>query len=421
MDSIVGYRLSPRQRHLWTLLQEGGARDARALLRLRGPLDPGALRAAVDALVARHEILRTSFERLPGMPEALQVPGEAAVRWEDADDLAALPAEARANTVDARWAEAVDGEGLPAARLLRTGVDQHLLLLRVHPLSADAPSWEHLARDLAVLYAAERGGAPVEDEPVPYLAVSEWLNDEASSDEAQEGRAYWARQCESAESPLPLERDGGESARPASARRVLPAGLSGAVDAFASAAGTGADTVLLAAWKVLLLRLGGAGAIRVGVAFDGRADDELRHAVGPFAEHLPVTVPMEPGLTFGALVERLRDALAYAANWQVSLTRRPCAGWWDARAACSASASLSSRRRGRTRGERWRSRCCGHGRRRTRSRCTCGSFEMEKGSPWCWMAAPPFPRSSPRFSSIASRRSWRTRSAVRTRPWPAWR
>jgi amino acid adenylation domain-containing protein len=330
MESIVGYRLSPRQRHLWALLQDGAPRDARALLRLRGALDEDALRAAVDALAARHEVLRTAFERLPGMPEALQVPGETGVRWEDGEDLSALPAAVRDARIEALWAgepvESVDGESvdgeLPAARLVRAGADEHLLLLRVHPLSVDAASWEHLARDLAALYAAERGGAPVEDEPVPYLAVSEWVNDEAASEEAQEGRAYWAKQLEGTENALGLERDAGEPGMgPASARRTLPAALAASVDALASAAGASRDAVLLAGWKALLHRLGGAGEVRVGVAADGRTDDELRHAVGPFAEPLPLTTAMEPETGFRALVERLRDALEYAANWQVALDR----------------------------------------------------------------------------------------------------
>jgi amino acid adenylation domain-containing protein len=316
MDSIVGYRLSPRQRHLWSLLAERGSGDARALLHLRGALDADALRGAVDALAARHEVLCTAFERLPGMPEALQVPGGAGVRWEEAEDLSALDPAERAARVDARWEEDADGSALPAARLLRTGADEHLLLLRAHPLSVDAPSWRHLARDLAALYAAARGGAPVEDEPVPYLAISEWLNDEAGSDEAREGRAWWARQCESAERPLPVERDGTEE--PAIARRALSPDLAASLDGFASEAGMARDTVLLAGWKALLHRLGGAAEVRVGVASDGRADDELRYAVGPFAEHLPVATAVEPGMAFRALVGRLGAALEYAASWQAS-------------------------------------------------------------------------------------------------------
>ncbi|MEW5928743.1 MAG: condensation domain-containing protein, partial [Gemmatimonadota bacterium] len=292
MESIVGYRLSPRQRHLWALLQDGGPGEARALLRLRGALDPAALASALEALVARHEVLRTSFERLPGMPEALQVVEDRGVALEAGEELAALPAEARQARLEAAWAGG-EGSPLPAGRLLRTGEAEHLLLLRVHALGADEASFEHLARDLAALYAAERGGGAVEDEPVPYLAVSEWLNEVASAEEAQAGRAHWARQCEGEEAPLAVERDDEPAAGSAAARRALPAALAASLEAFAERAGIPADAVLLAGWMALLHRMGRAGSVRVGVAFDGRADDELRHAVGPFTEHLPVAAPVD--------------------------------------------------------------------------------------------------------------------------------
>ncbi len=285
-------------------------RDARVLIHLRGALDRAALRAAVEALVARHEVLHTSFERLPGMPEALQVAGDAAVHWEEVEQEEAL--------------RAAGAGALPSARLLRVGGDEHLLRLDVHALSVDSASFEHLARELAALYAAERGGEPVEDEPVPYLAVSEWLNDVGGSEEAQAGRAYWGRQSEGAEAVLPVERDAPVAAEPgdawtgepASLRRMLPAGASAALEELAARRGVAADTVLLAGWKALLHRLGGGESIRVAVASDGRADEELRHAVGPLTEHLPVTTSLRADLPFAELVDRLRDARDEAAGWQ---------------------------------------------------------------------------------------------------------
>jgi len=317
MESIVGYRLAPRQRHLWALLQDPAfpAGPARALLRLRGPLDADVLAAALDALVARHEVLRTAFERLPGMPEALQVVEERGVRHHAAEELRALPPDARAARVDALWSSDGDGDdALPDARLLRTGDDEHLLLLRAHPLAVDGASWENLAADLAALYAAGRGGEPVEREPVPYLAVAEWLNEVAASDEAQAGRAFWIRRCEAPQPPLPVEADApGERG---ASRRGLAPGTAAALDAFAAETGVPPGAAVLAGWAALLHRLGGGGAIRVGVAYDGRGDDELRAAVGPFAQHLPLGVELEPGPGFRALAGRVRDAWDEGAGWQ---------------------------------------------------------------------------------------------------------
>ncbi|HET7230667.1 MAG TPA: amino acid adenylation domain-containing protein, partial [Longimicrobium sp.] len=327
MESIVGYRLAPRQRHLWALLQDPAfpARDARALLRLRGPVDADALAAALDALVARHEVLRTSFERLPGMPEALQVVEERGLRHHPAEDLRALSPDQRAARIDALWSDDGDlagdgdedaGDGaLPDARLVRTGDDEHLLRLRVHPLAVDGASWENLAADLAALYAAETGGEPVEGEPVPYLAVSEWLNEVATSDEAQAGRAFWIARCQAPAAPLPVEPDAAPGEWAAARRPLSPESVA-ALDAFAAEAGVSSGTVVLAAWCALLHRLGGGASIRVGVPHDGRGDDELRAAVGPFAQHLPLTATVDSGLSFRALAERLSQACDEGAGWQ---------------------------------------------------------------------------------------------------------
>jgi non-ribosomal peptide synthetase component F len=344
MESIVGYRLSPRQRHLWALQQdpELRPRDARALLRLRGPLDPAALDAALEALVARHEVLRTSFERLPGMPEALQVVEERGLRRDGDEDLRALPAAAREARIEALWAGGEADGPLPAARALRVDEGEHLLLLRTHPLAVDDDSWEHLAADLAALYAAERGGAPVEDEPVPYLAVSEWLNEVAASDEAQAGRAFWNRSCAGPDAPLPEEADGAPGEEGV-ARRALPAALAAALAAFASVAGAPADTVVLAGWAALLHRLEGGGEARIGVACDGRADDELRRAVGPFTQHLPLTAAIDGALPFRALVERLREAREEGAGCQECFDAQAVRRFLDGdRAAADATLRLRS-------------------------------------------------------------------------------
>src|SRR5687768_177439 len=69
-ETIQGYRLSPQQQRLWL----SATRPAAQLTLLcRGELDAEALRRALRRLVARHEILRTSFPQLPGMDLPLQV------------------------------------------------------------------------------------------------------------------------------------------------------------------------------------------------------------------------------------------------------------------------------------------------------------------------------------------------------------
>jgi amino acid adenylation domain-containing protein/non-ribosomal peptide synthase protein (TIGR01720 family) len=297
IESIAGQGFSPRQRRISRLHREGALRscDTRALLRLRGPLDADSLARAVQRLAARHEVLG------------------AGLRWEEAEDLCALPAAEREARVEEAWSSGA-GE-LPTARLLRVERDEHLLLLRMSSLGADEASTHHLARELAALYAAGPEGEPFEEEPVSYAAVAEWLDELLASEEARPGRAYWLGQCDGEEPALPWEPEAAAGA-PSRARTELPAGTGAAVEALAERTGTSPRTVLLAGWKALLHRLGGTAAVRVGVAFDGRGDDALQGAVGPFTQPLPLTTAAGPQVPFAALVERVFRAEEDAAGWQ---------------------------------------------------------------------------------------------------------
>ncbi|HYG61702.1 MAG TPA: condensation domain-containing protein, partial [Thermoanaerobaculia bacterium] len=70
-----GFRLSPQQRRLWSIQEEDGTSPYRSqcVIRIEGALDRSLLEAAVGDLVARHEILRTLFHRLPGRSWPAQV------------------------------------------------------------------------------------------------------------------------------------------------------------------------------------------------------------------------------------------------------------------------------------------------------------------------------------------------------------
>ena len=71
-QGLAGYRLSPQQRRLWALRQEGGSYRVQCGWRLQGGLDRAALLRTLGVLVARHEILRTRFVASPGVKLPLQ-------------------------------------------------------------------------------------------------------------------------------------------------------------------------------------------------------------------------------------------------------------------------------------------------------------------------------------------------------------
>src|SRR5262249_46275304 len=72
-ELIEGYRLSPQQKRLWQLQREGLPSRSWYALLLEGSLKPKVLQKALQVIVNRHEILRTTFRRSPGIPLPIQV------------------------------------------------------------------------------------------------------------------------------------------------------------------------------------------------------------------------------------------------------------------------------------------------------------------------------------------------------------
>src|SRR6185437_2386372 len=215
-EHVEGYLLSPQQKRLWRLQQEDGATayQAQCAVLIEGPLDVEALEEATQAVVDRHEVLRTSFQRQPGMKVPVQVINEhTPVAWSHIDLSGAsaqrvedLFAGERQKPFD------FDSGSLFRALLVVLSSHSHVLLLGMPVLCGDARTLKNLVGEISLGYAASQQGEAIDEEVTQYVHFSEWQNDLFDSEEAEEGRAFWRRQVESI-SPLALavERTPGSS------------------------------------------------------------------------------------------------------------------------------------------------------------------------------------------------------------------
>jgi amino acid adenylation domain-containing protein/FkbM family methyltransferase len=323
MDTqLQGYRLSPQQRRLFerSAADGAGAFRVQASLRVDGPLDEARLRAAATDAVARHEALRTSFQRLPGMELPLQVVGDVVdLPWPQAVEPApgAPEDEALERLLEsARRAPAAAGVAPLRLDLVRFGPERHALLLTAPAVSADAGSLDLLAREIARGYAGTAGEG---DDPLQYVDASEWLNELLESAEAAEGRRYWAQlRGAAADARLPWERADAEGAPfdPRVVRLDLPAALSARIADAARERGVPAAAFVLAGWQVLLARLTGEASPAAAVAYDGRHYAELAGAVGPFARYVPFPFRHEPARPFSAVLAEVAARYAELETWQ---------------------------------------------------------------------------------------------------------
>ncbi|HEX2254146.1 MAG TPA: amino acid adenylation domain-containing protein [Thermoanaerobaculia bacterium] len=350
-EVLQGFRLSPQQRRLWRLHEEGAPCRAQLVLRLDGELDRARLAAALGRVVARHEILRTGFERMPGVRLPVQRIGEVGGSAPETPaletpaletaDLAPLAAgEQRAELQRRLGEDARPGAAalVPRAVLVALGERRHALLLGWPALCADGWSLRLLAGELVREYAEPNQGGGDDDEVLQYADAAEWQNELLEDEPAPEAQAYWRGLGLAS---LPLQAfpfaGRGEAGAVAGAVGTGAAGTgaedTGAVDtvtvdlaadtragleALAAAAGAPLPAVAAAAWALLLARRSGEDEVVLGRAADGRPHEDLRHGLGPFARCLPTRVGIDPRATLGTLAARLAATAREADGWQTS-------------------------------------------------------------------------------------------------------
>ncbi|MBN8468384.1 non-ribosomal peptide synthase/polyketide synthase [Corallococcus exiguus] len=321
--------LSFAQQRLWFLerLEPSNASyNVPSALRLEGRLDVPALRRAFDALVQRHESLRTVFgtgddgqpfqEVRPPVP--LGVP---------CVDLSALPAAARQEEVARLAAEEGSrpfnlGDGpLLRATLLRVSEDEHVLLLTMHHIVSDAWSGGVLVREMAALYEAFSHGraSPLSELPLQYPDYAVWQRGWLQGDAMEEQVSWWRRQLEAAPALLELPTDHPRppvrTYRGAHHHFRLSTELSGRLRDFSQRQGTTPFMVLLAAFHALLHRYSGQDDISVGSPIAGRPQAELEGLIGFFVNTLVLRARLHDDPTFLDLLQQVRattlDAFAH--------------------------------------------------------------------------------------------------------------
>jgi amino acid adenylation domain-containing protein len=305
--ALQGFRLSVQQRRLWSLAGGETAVSylSRASVRIEGEVEVGSLRRAVEAAVARHESLRTTFRCLPGMAVPLQVVAEPGVDW-------------RSGGPGADGEEpAFDLERGPLLRAALAESSGSFLLHLVCPaLCADRESLALLMGEIAALYGAGRDGEEPPGAAMQYADISEWQNEVLESTDTEAAREPWRKLDLSATAGLRLP--GGPGTAGPFAPASVPVGpLPGAeLDRLGRDLGAGGEEVLLAAWWALLSRLTGRSDLALGVVADGRGYEELAGVVGALAKVLPMTCRVEGFRRFPELVQDVRSAVAAALQGQ---------------------------------------------------------------------------------------------------------
>jgi amino acid adenylation domain-containing protein len=307
------------QRRLWLLEQltpGTGAYNLPYHMRIRGALDVGAMVRAVDALVERHEPLRTSFAGQGDEPVQVVHPFTPGVT--KVIDLRHLPrGEAEAEAKRLAWEDANGGHDLSRSvfrsTLVRVAEDDHVLLLTAHHIATDGWSLTVMAREVPALYEAFAAGRPnpLPSLPLQYADFAAWQREWLTGAVLEKQLAFWREALAGAprvlELPTDRPRPAVESHRGGSFEHEVPAAVSDRIRELARRESATLFVALLAAFQAVLARHAGQESVVVGTPIANRTRPQVEGLIGFFVNTLALRGDFGDDPTFRALLRRTRD------------------------------------------------------------------------------------------------------------------
>ncbi|MDW8319484.1 MAG: condensation domain-containing protein, partial [Anaerolineae bacterium] len=321
--------LSFAQQRLWFLDQlepDSPLYNIPESVRLTGPLDVDLLRRALNALVQRHESLRTSFTAVDGVPGQVIAPRLTVdLPVEDLSHLPPAEREAAVTRLAAEEAQRpfkLSRPPLMRARLLRLAEQDHVFLLTTHHIVSDNWSSNVLVREMAAAYDALRRGQPPEAVlpplPIQYADFAAWQRAWLQGEALEAQLGYWRQKLAGAppllELPTDRPRPPVQTFRGAYQTFRLSREVSAALRRLTQGEGATLFMTLLAAFQTWLNRYAGQDDICVGTPIANRTRAELEGIVGFFVNTLVMRGDLSGDPTFRELLRRTRSTAleAYA-------------------------------------------------------------------------------------------------------------
>ncbi|MGR6520022.1 amino acid adenylation domain-containing protein (plasmid) [Rhodococcus erythropolis] len=311
--------LSSAQQRMWFLnrFDATQAFNSSATLRLRGKLDIPALHAAINDVVARHEILRTIYPDIDGVGTQVALPPEQAQVELTVTDIAESAAFSHISELISVGFDVTTTVPV-RADLLRLVDDNFLFVVAIHHISADCNSMTVFTRDMLHAYTSRIRSRVPEWEPlsVQYADFALWqrakLGSEADPNSLiSQQISYWtdklAGMPDQIDLPLDKPRPSVASNDGATYTFTMGADLQESISGLARNKKSTDFMVMQAALAVLLSRLSNTRDIVIGTAIAGRGDHLLDDLVGVFTNSLVLRTEVDLGASFTALLADVGD------------------------------------------------------------------------------------------------------------------
>ena len=323
--------LSYAQERLWFLDELEGSSalyNVALVLRLRGSIDVMALERSLQAIVERHEVLRTAIEKDEKGNAYQRVSDERLSLVQLSVDESALwscVTEEKARPFDLSEALKIRAS---LFHVKSSGVDstaetlEAILVIALHHIASDGWSMGVLQRELRELYGAYRAGSEPELPalPIQYADYAVWQREWLTGERLSSQLSYWQTQLAGAPALLELPTD---YPRPAHQRFegsveefALSAELSDRLRKFSRSRGVTLYMTLLSAFSVLLSRYSGQQDIVVGTPIANRTRVETESLIGFFVNTLVMRTDLSGELSVEQLLSRVKEITLSAYQHQ---------------------------------------------------------------------------------------------------------
>ena len=318
-ENLQQYPLSAGQRRMWFLdqLDHGIHYNESFNLCLKGNVNIAILERALQEILRRHEVMRSTFVTRDGKPVQQITPTEpfrlAVI------DLRGIPEPDRQGEAVRL---AVEGARRPfdlatgplwRFNLLMLAEDEVILLITAHHIATDGWSFGVFLNELRLLYEALRKGelSPLRDALVQYADYAAWQNEWLNSEAAQQQLSYWTRHLSGApallELPTDRPRPSIQTFRGARHQLALPNSLTAALRDLSQRRGVTLFMTLLATFNALISRYTGRDDIVVGTPIANRTVAESEGLIGFFVNTLVLRNDLSGDPTFVDLLQRVRQ------------------------------------------------------------------------------------------------------------------
>jgi amino acid adenylation domain-containing protein len=319
--------LSFAQERLWFLNQlegDNATYNIPSAWQLNGALSITALEAAVNEIIRRHEILRTTFKTETGVPT--QVIAESLEIKIPLIDLSQIPDTEKFPEIQ-RWISAeaqhpfnLATDPLVQVKLLRLDALEHILLLTMHHIVSDGWSMGIFWQELSALYKVFSCGktSPLTELPIQYADYALWQRDWLKGNVLESQLTYWKEQLKDAppllELPYENPRPSVQTFRGGNESFQLDLELTEKLQNLSQKSGATLFMTLLAAWSSLLYRYSGRSDILVGTPIANRNRPEIEPLIGFFVNTLVMRTQFKEDRSFADILKIVRQTAldAYA-------------------------------------------------------------------------------------------------------------